>query len=103
MLKETKNESVIENLLGSKARIKILKTLALNQELSITQIIKRTRLNHTNVLKHLNYLKSLNLVQEKVFGRIKIFRYRVENIRAKSLKTLIEIWEGEFSQNDGIF
>ncbi len=85
----------IENLLGSKARIKILKILAINHELSISQIIKKSRLNHTSVKSHLNHLKSLNLIQEKVFGRIKIYRYRTENIRAKSLKKFIEIWEGE--------
>ena len=85
----------IENLLGSKARIKILKILAINHELSISQIIKKSRLNHTSVKSHLNYLKSLNLIQEKVFGRIKIYRYKTENIRAKSLKKFIEIWEGE--------
>jgi predicted transcriptional regulator len=85
----------IENILGSKARIKILKMLAINHELSISQIIKKSRLNHTSVKSHLNYLKSLNLIQEKVFGRIKIYRYRTENIRAKSLKKFIEIWEGE--------
>ena len=85
----------IENLLGSKARIKILKILAINHELSISQIIKKSRLNHTSVKSHLNQLKSLNLIQEKVFGRIKIYRYRTENIRATSLKKFIEIWEGE--------
>ncbi len=85
----------IENVLGSKARIKILKLLAINQELSISQIIKKTRLNHASVKSHLNHLKSLNLVQEKIFGRIKIYRYKTENIRAKSLKKFIEIWEGE--------
>ncbi len=85
----------IENVLGSKARIKILKLLAINQELSISQIIKRSRLNHASVKSHLNHLKSLNLVQEKIFGRIKIYRYKTENIRAKSLKKFIEIWEGE--------
>ena len=85
----------IENILGSKARIKILKLLAINQELSISQIIKKSRLNHACVKTHLNHLKSLNLIQEKVFGRIKIYRYKTENIRANSLKKFIEIWEGE--------
>jgi len=93
---EEKTDYIIENLFGSRARIKILKVLALNNELSITQIITRTFLNHSSVLKHLNYLISLNLVQEKKFGRIKIFRYKIENLRAKSLKTFIEIWEGDF-------
>jgi len=87
--------SQIEDLLGSKARIKILKTLALNNELNISLIITKTNLNHTNVLKHLNFLKNLNLVQEKKFGRIKIYRYRNENIKARYLKKFIEIWEGD--------
>ena len=82
-----------EKNFGSKARIKILKLLAINLEQSISQIIKNTNLNHSCVSKHLNYLKSLNLVQEKNFGRIKIFRYKIENIKAKSLKNFIEIWE----------
>ena len=86
----------IEDLLGSKARIKILKNLARYGELSITSIIKKTRLNHTNVLNHLNYLKTVNLIQEKNFGRIRIYRYKSENIKARSLKKFIDIWEGAF-------
>jgi predicted transcriptional regulator len=82
-----------EKSFGSKARIKILKKLALNLELSISQIIKSTNLNHSCVRKHLDFLKSLNIVQEKNFGRIKIFRFKIENIKAKSLKNFIEIWE----------
>jgi len=89
-------DNKIETLLGSRAKIKILKTLAVNNELSITQIIRNTRLNHSSVITHLNHLKMLNLVQEKNFGRIKIFRYKNENIRAKSLKKFIEIWEGDY-------
>ena len=82
-----------EKCFGSKARIKILKKLALDLELSISQIIKSTNLNHSCVRKHLDFLKSMNIVQEKNFGRIKIFRFKIENIKAKSLKHFIEIWE----------
>jgi predicted transcriptional regulator len=92
----SENEFLIENLLGSKARVKILKTLAQNEELTISLIINQTKLNYSNVIKHLNHLKNLNLIQEKTFGRIKIFRYRIENIKARSLKKFIEIWEGDF-------
>lgn len=95
MVKDIKEDYNIENLLGSRARVKILKLLAKNKELSISQIIRNTKLNHTSVKNHLAYLKSNNLVQEKIFGRIKIYRYKFENIRAKSLSKFIEIWEGE--------
>jgi len=92
----SKEKYLIEELLGSKARVKILKTLAKNEELTISLIINQTRLNYSNVMKHLNHLKNLDLIQEKKFGRIKIYRYKIENIKARSLKKFIEIWEGDF-------
>jgi DNA-binding transcriptional ArsR family regulator len=92
----SENKFLIEDLLGSRARVKILKTLAQNEELTISLIINQTKLNYSNVIKHLKHLIDLNLVQEKTFGRIKIFRYRIENIKARSLKKFIEIWEGNF-------
>ncbi|MFX1384715.1 MAG: ArsR/SmtB family transcription factor [Promethearchaeota archaeon] len=94
MIEEKKKVHFIEDLLGSKARIKIIKLLAIKEELSISSIISRTNLNHSNVIKHLNILKEFNLIQEKNFGRIRIFRYKIENIKARSLKKFIEIWEG---------
>lgn len=92
----SKEKYLIENLFGSKARVKILKTLAQNEELTISLIINKTRLNYSNVAKHLNHLKSLDLIQEKKFGRIKIYRYKIENIKARSLKKFIDIWEEDF-------
>ena len=58
-------KSTLENLLGSRARIKILNALAINEELTISLLIKKTKLNHVNVSKHLEYLKSVDFVQEK--------------------------------------
>ena len=95
MLEDIAENCGIENLLGSRARVKILKLLSKNKEMSISQIIKDAKLNHTSVKNHLAYLKSNNLVQEKLFGRIKIYRYKFEDLRAKSLSKFIEIWEGE--------
>ena len=85
--------NLIEDLLGSRARVKILKTLAIHEELTISLIIKNTKLNYISVSKHLDYLKSFDLVQEKKFGRIKIFRFKIENIKARSFKNFLKIWE----------
>jgi len=87
---------LIEEIFGSKARVKILKTLAKNSELTISLIINKTKLNYSNVMKHLNHLKNLDLIQEKKFGRIKIYRYKIENIKARSLKKFIDVWEDDF-------
>ncbi len=92
---KSENKHLIEDILGSKAKVKILKALALNEELTISMIISKTNSNYSNVKKHLNHLKDFDLIQEKKFGRIKIFRYRTENIKARSLKKFIDIWEGD--------
>ncbi len=84
----------IEVVLGSRAKVKILKELAKAEELTISLLIKKTKLNHSVVSKHLRQLTSLNLVQEKKFGRIRIFRYKIEEPKARSFRTLIDIWEG---------
>ena len=95
-INKLEKKNLIEDLLGSRARVKILKALARYEELTISLIIKKTKLNYSCVLKHLNFLKINNLIQEKKFGRIKIFRYKSENMKARSLRKFIEIWEGDF-------
>lgn len=76
-------QKFIDDLLGSEARVKILKVLALNEEITVSILIKRTKLNHDTVIKHLKYLKDVNLVQEKKFGRIRIYRFKKESFEAK--------------------
>ncbi|MBD3405583.1 MAG: ArsR family transcriptional regulator [Candidatus Lokiarchaeota archaeon] len=83
----------IEELLSSKGRIKILKELAHKTELNISEICRRVGLNHSTTKSHLEVLLESGLIEEKIFGRIKIYRYRNEDMRARSLKNLLEIWK----------
>ncbi len=87
------NEILFEDLFGSKARSKIIKILAREGELNISQIITRSGVNHSSAESHLIYLKRLNLIEEKVFGKIRIFRFIEENVKARSIKNLIKIIE----------
>ena len=87
---------LFEDLFGSRIRGNILKTLALNEELTISELIRKTRLNHSIVMKHLKILQMIDFVQEKKFGRTKIYRYRIENTKAKKLKDFIEIFVVDF-------
>jgi DNA-binding transcriptional ArsR family regulator len=82
----------IEEVFSSKGRIKILKELALSRELNISELCRRVSLNHTTTKKHLEVLMESGLVEEKVFGRIKIYRYRIEDLRARSLKNMLDLW-----------
>ena len=87
-----------EDILSSKGRVKILKLLALNSEMNISNIVKKAGLNHSSVKKHLIFLKKIDFIQEKQFGRIRIYRYRLENLKARALKNLIVFWEN-FNDN----
>ncbi len=83
----------IEEIFASKGRVKILKILALRGELNISEIARQAELNHASTLAHLRHLKKLGLVEEKNFGRIRIFRFREEDPRAKIIKRFFEDFE----------
>jgi DNA-binding transcriptional ArsR family regulator len=83
----------IELLFSSRGRIKILRLLAECGELNISEIARRAQLNHSTTRRHLRFLERAKLVQEKTFGRIRIFRYKIENLRALALRRFIELWE----------
>ncbi|QEE14867.1 hypothetical protein DSAG12_00688 [Promethearchaeum syntrophicum] len=85
----------IEDIFSSRGRAKIIKLLALRDELNISKIVDLTGLNHLSVKTHLIFFKGINFVQEKKFGRIRIYRFKTENLKAKALKNLIQFWEYE--------
>lgn len=83
----------VEILFSSRGRIKIIRLLAECGELNISEIARRTQLNHSTTRRHLLFLERAKLVQEKTFGRIRIYRYKIENLRALALRRFIELWE----------
>jgi DNA-binding transcriptional ArsR family regulator len=78
-------------VISSKGKAKVLEVLAISNELNVSEIIRRTSLNYSSVMKHLNHFVDLGFVQEKQFGRIRIFRYKIENIKARAFKNLIDL------------
>ncbi|MFB0560644.1 MAG: ArsR/SmtB family transcription factor [Candidatus Lokiarchaeia archaeon] len=95
---ETVEEDSLEKIFSSKGRIKIVKVLVEEGELNISEIAKRANLNYSTTNQHLNFLEKAGLVQEKIFGRIRIYRFRTENIKAQAIKNLFEIWKS--TKND---
>jgi DNA-binding transcriptional ArsR family regulator len=83
----------VEEILSSKGRIKIIKTLLKNCELSISEIVRLTRLNHNSVEQHLNLLKRAGLVCEKDFGRIRIYSIRNECLVVKAMRSFVSLWD----------
>ncbi|MHA1776238.1 MAG: hypothetical protein ACTSWC_05660 [Promethearchaeota archaeon] len=87
------NSYNIEDIFASKGRTKIIKILVFSHETNISYIVKMSGLNHNSVKKHLELLIKAKIVEEKCFGRIKIYRFCDENIRARAIKNLIEFWD----------
>ncbi|MBC7113053.1 MAG: winged helix-turn-helix transcriptional regulator [Candidatus Methanomethyliales bacterium] len=80
----------LEEILSSKGRIKVLKVLAERGELNISEITRRANLNHATTSSHLKRLCELGIVEEKRFGRIRIFRLKKEDPRAWAIQTLFD-------------
>lgn len=93
MKSQTTSKIAIEDLLSSRGRIKILKELAESTELNISELCRRVDLNHSSTKSHLEVLLTSGLIEEKKFGRIKIYRYKIEDLRARSLRSFFDIWE----------
>jgi predicted transcriptional regulator len=83
----------LEDILSSKGRVRILKILVGVGELNISEIARRAALNYTTTNQHLNALVKAGLIQEKDFGKIRIFRFKEENQRAQAIKQLVNFWE----------
>nr|MDO8100307.1 winged helix-turn-helix domain-containing protein [Candidatus Njordarchaeota archaeon] len=83
----------VEEILSSKGRIKIIKILLKNCELSISEIVRLTRLNHNSVEQHLDLLKHAGLICEKNFGRIRIYSIRNESLVAKAIRSFVSLWD----------
>lgn len=84
----------IESLLGSKARIKILRVLIDRGELNITAIAREAEVSHKTALRHLEELKKVGIITEKVFGRVRIFKIDFEDPRVEALRQLFKFIGG---------
>jgi predicted transcriptional regulator len=83
----------IEEVLGSKARLKILKILFQVGELNISEIARRLRANHKTTVTHLKILENEGILQHKTFGRVHIYRFNESSRKARAVKNFIETWE----------
>jgi len=71
----------LQELLGSKAIIRVLTVLAEEGELHISEVARKTRLNHLAVERCVERLRGLGLVEERRYGRVRILRPLFEELR----------------------
>jgi DNA-binding transcriptional ArsR family regulator len=79
-------------ILSSSGRIRILTLLSEVEELHLTEIAKRTEQSYSATERHLDDLSEAGIVQERDYGRVRMFKLNQANDRAKLLQELILKW-----------
>ncbi len=83
----------IEEVFSSKPRMKILKLIAQLGSLNVSNIARRINLNYSATNKHLKLLEAEDILQQKVYGRIHMYKFNDGSPKAKAVQNLIEVWE----------
>jgi DNA-binding transcriptional ArsR family regulator len=83
----------IEEVFSSKPRMKILKLVERLGELNVSDIARRIGVNFTTTNRHLRVLEEEGILQQRVYGRIRMYRFNQASIKAKAVQDLIEVWE----------
>jgi DNA-binding transcriptional ArsR family regulator len=83
----------IEEVFSSKPRMKILKLVERLGALNISDIARRINLNYSTTKQHLKLLESEGVLQQRVYGRIRMYKFSDASAKAKAVQNLIETWE----------
>ena len=94
MIKELKNDPFDDliQIFSSRGKSKIVILLAKEMELNISKIMKLVQLNYKSTFKYCTELEEENVLQEKRYGRIRLYKFRNEIYRNKLIKNLIDLW-----------
>ncbi len=87
-----KEDIMLEDILGSKNKIKILRILINHEVVSFSELRKRIGLNHSILKAYLKIFAKAGIVKEYEVSRFKIYRLRREDPRVKCIIKLFKIW-----------
>lgn len=83
----------VEELCASRARIKILRIILREGQASITRLAREARLNNKRVAYHMKALEKLGIVEERKFGRLRVYELRYNDPRVSALRNIFEALE----------
>jgi DNA-binding transcriptional ArsR family regulator len=72
--------------------MRILKLLSQCGQLNTTDLARRLGTNYTSTIQHLVLLKNEGVVEERVSGRTRFFRFK-NSLKAQAVNKLLEEWE----------
>ncbi|MFP3144562.1 MAG: ArsR family transcriptional regulator [Caldisphaera sp.] len=80
----------IEKVLASKGKVRILKVLMKEGQVNISRLVKLTGLHHDVIVKNMEDLKEMGIVEEKRYGRLRIYMI---DLRDPKISGLYEIFK----------
>jgi DNA-binding transcriptional ArsR family regulator len=83
-----------EDVFCSKKRMRILKLLSQCGQLNATDLARRLGTNYTSTMQNLILLKKEGVVEERVSGRTRFFRFK-KSLKAQAVSRLLEEWESQ--------
>jgi predicted transcriptional regulator len=83
----------LEEVLSSKSRMKILKLIYQLGQLNVSDVARRLKLNFVSTSKHLKLLESEGILQERTYGRVRMYRFNEGSAKAKAVQNLLDVWE----------
>jgi predicted transcriptional regulator len=83
----------VEEVFSSKPRMKILKLVARLGALNVSDIARRINLNYSTTNQHLKLLEAEGILQQQIYGRIRIYKFNNASAKAVAVQNLIETWE----------
>lgn len=81
----------VEDIFCSKTRVKVLRLLFTYGQMNTSDIARRLRVNYKLALEHLELLESEDIIQHRVSGRMKLFRF-TNTLKARVTVKLLEEW-----------
>ena len=83
----------VEEVFSSKPRMKILRLVARLGALNVSDIARRINMNYSTTNQHLKLLEAEGILQQRVYGRVRMYRFNEISPKAKAVQNLIETWE----------
>ena len=83
----------LEEVFSSKSRMKILKLIYQLGQLNVSDVARRLNLNFMSTSEHLKVLEAESILQERTYGRVRMYRFNEGSAKAKAVQTLIDAWE----------
>jgi predicted transcriptional regulator len=83
----------LEKVFSSKSRMKILKLIYQLGQLNVSDVARRLKLNFASTSSHLKLLECEGILQERKYGRVRMYRYNEGSAKAKAVQNLIDAWK----------